>query len=211
MPSKSQAAGTALAVLTLLFVSGCAVPVVRPPVAELEHLWQRHAATLVPVTQWQLRGRLAIRTGERGGQASLNWERAAARHSIRLNGPLGRGVVRVTQDAGGARLVDAEQRVHEAASAEELLFYYTGWRLPLDYLDYWVRGLPVPGLAASHELDESGRLRTLRQAEWEVRFQGYARVDSLDLPTQLTLNRNADALRPGMEARLVIDRWVQVK
>ena len=103
----------------------------------------------MPIQHWELRGRLAVRADERGGQASLTWKRDAARHSIRLNGPLGRGVVRVTQDETGAQLQDAEQRVFHAADAEELLYRYTGWRLPLTNLNYWVRGVPVPGLPAT--------------------------------------------------------------
>lgn len=187
------------------------MPAPRPPAGDLEQRWQARVTALAPVAHWELRGRLAVRTDERGGQASLIWLRDDVRHSIRLNGPLGRGVVRVTQDERGARLTDAEQRVFEASSAEELVYLYTGWQLPITNLEWWVRGLPVPGVNAGRELDDSGRLRILHQQGWEVQYQGYVRVEGRDLPSRLTLSRPAGDSLPAMEARLVIDRWAQVQ
>ena len=189
----------------------CATPPPRPLPAQLEPLWQAHQAGLIALTHWELRGRLAVRTDGRGGQAALSWQRHHHRHSIRLNGPLGSGMVRVTQDEHGARLQDAEQRVFEAGDAEELLYAYTGWQLPIASLDWWVRGLPVPELDASRELDDAGRLRILRQQDWEVQYQEYVRHAGLDLPSRFTLRRAAGEGMPAMEARLVIDHWAQVK
>lgn len=191
----------------------CAAPSPRPPDAHLQLLWQTHESTLLPIQHWELRGRLAVRTDARGGQASLTWKRDAAQHNIRLSGPLGRGMVQVTQDEKGAQLQDAEQRVFHAASAEELLYRYTGWRLPLTNLDYWVRGVPVPSMPANRELDDAGRLKTLRQQGWEVLYQEYVRFDGHELPNRLTLTFTPDQATPelpAMEVRLVIDRWSQV-
>ena len=192
----------------------CAAPLPRPPADHLQQLWQTRESALVPIRHWELRGRLAVRADERGGQASLTWKRAAAQHDIRLNGPLGRGVVRVTQNETGAQLQDAEQRVFHAANAEELLYRYTGWRLPLTNLNYWVRGVPVPGLPASRELDDAGRLKTLRQQGWELQYQEYVRFEGHELPNRLTLTYAPDQATPelpAMEVRLVIDRWAQVQ
>lgn len=187
------------------------MPAPRPAAEQLERLWQTHAMQLTPVTRWELRGRLAVRTDDQGGQATLSWQREAARQRIRLNGPLGSGAVRVTQDESGARLEDSAQRVFEAASAEELVYRYTGWQLPLAHLEWWVRGLPVPGLPATRELDDAGRLKSLRQQGWELRYEEYLRVEGYDLPVRLTLARAAHDPLPGIEARFVIDRWAQVK
>ena len=169
---------------------------------------------LLPIQHWELRGRLAVRADERGGQASLSWKRAGVQHSIRLNGPLGRGMVRVTQDENGAQLQDAELRVFQATNAEELLYRYTGWRLPLTNLNFWVLGVPVPDLPASQELDAAGRLKTLRQQGWEIQYQDYVQSANHELPSRLTLTSLPDRAAPelpAMEVRLVIERWAQVQ
>jgi len=200
-------------VVPILFglIASCAVPVPRPADAQLEVRWAQHAAALRPVTHWDLRGRLAVRTDSRGGQASLAWRRDASRHSIQLNGPFGSGAVRVTQDPQGARLQDAENRVFEAADAGQLVALYTGWNLPIASLDWWLRGLPVPEQPLSRELDDAGRLRLLQQQGWTVQYQEYMRVEDIDLPSRLTLTRAPAGALPGMEARFVIERWGQVK
>jgi outer membrane lipoprotein LolB len=203
-----------LVMLSTVLCLSCAAPLPRPPADHLQQLWQARASALLPIQQWDLRGRLAVRADERGGQASFTWKRDAGQHSIRLNGPLGRGAVRVTQDETGAQLQDAEQHVYRAASAEELLYGYTGWRLPLTNLNYWVRGVPVPDLPAIRELDDTGRLKTLRQQDWEVQYQEYVRFEGYELPNRLTLTYTPKRISPelpAMEVRLVIDRWAQVQ
>lgn len=190
----------------------CTALAPRPPEAALERLWQTHSARLMPLTQWSLRGRLAVRTDSQGGQASLAWQRDAGRQAIRLNGPLGRGVVRVTQDESGAHLTDASGNTTEAADAAELMLRFTGWELPLASLDWWVRGLPVPDVTARRELDGEGRLARLNQQGWDVEFGHYAQTESsLILPDRLFLRRASGVNGPALEVRLVIDRWEGLK
>lgn len=203
--------GFFIAFSTFLFVS-CTAPSPRPADAQLQQLWQEHEAMLSPIQHWELRGRLAVRADEQGGQAALVWRRDGTRHGLRLSGPLGRGLLQLTQDESGAQLQDAEQRVLYAPSAEELLFRYSGWRLPVENLNYWVRGLPVPGVAMEQELDDSGQLKTLRQEAWEVQYQEYVLVEGRSLPRRLRLtNPRKTAEQPAMEVRLVIERWAQVQ
>ena len=197
--------------LMVLFLAGCAAPSSRPPDAVLDQQWRRHVTTLTTVTHWELRGRLAVQTDSRGGQATMNWRRDDRRQLIQLNGPLGRGMLRVIQDDHGARLEDSNRQVIEAADAEQLVAQYTGWQLPIASLDWWLRGLPVPDVAATHELDDQGRLRVLHQQDWTVQVETYTRFQDYDLPSRLTLSRAAVAQQPSIEVRFVIDRWAQVK
>lgn len=200
-----------IALSGFLFVS-CTAPSPRPVDAQLQQLWQEHEARLSPIRRWELRGRLAVRADDQGGPASLVWRRDGSHHSMRLGGPLGRGMLQLTQDESGAQLQDAEQRILRAPSAEELLFRYSGWRLPVENLNYWVRGLPVPDVAMERELDDRGHLKTLRQEGWEVQYQEYILVDGRNLPRRLRLtNPQKPAGQPAMEVRLVIERWAQVQ
>lgn len=194
-----------------LYVS-CSTPSPRPADAQLQQRWQQHEAALLPIEHWELRARLAVRADDQGGQATLVWRRDGSRHSLRLSGPLGRGLLQLTQDENGAQLQDAEQRILRASSVEELLFQYSGWRLPVENLNYWVRGLPVPDLAMERELDDDGHLKTLLQEAWEVQYEEYIQVDGRNLPRRLRLsNPRKSAGQPAMEVRLVIERWAQVQ
>lgn len=197
--------------LSALLLTACTAPAPRPADAELEQRWAAHSRLLQQISSWELRARFAVRTEAQGGQATLVWQRTPEQQRIALQGPLGRGMVRVTQDAQGARLLDAEQREFSAANAEALLWQYTGWRLPVSHLEWWVRGLPVPELVSSQTLDASGRLQTLHQQGWDLTYSGYTPVAGITLPGHITLVRAASVREPAMEVRFVIERWTGVK
>ncbi len=204
--------------LLVLLTAGCAAPSVLPPLENPQHAWQVRQAQLLPLTTWNLVGRVALRSANDGGQASLRWEHTPVGQTIDLSGPLGRGLVRLQQDERGVRLQDGAQQVYTAENAEALLFNTTGWHIPLDGLNYWIRGVPVPGIPLRQELDDQGRLAVLWQSGWEVRFLAYTRFGDHDLPSRLTLllPQAADSTpsttsdpnrRSPVEARLIIERW----
>jgi outer membrane lipoprotein LolB len=198
-----------LAAATL--AAGCAGLPGRPPVSDVNGAWQAHSARLVPFDAWEIRGRMALRADAEGWHASVVWMRQGDRHRIDLSGPLGRGHMRLTRNRDGAELRDADQKIYRNASAEELLMRTTGYRLPLDGLDYWVRGLPAPGSDAERELDAWGRLARLRQLGWDIEFLEYDEYAGLELPSRLFARRldgtGSSAHDDVFEVRLVIERW----
>jgi len=195
-------------------VAGCATaPPPSPPVANPAAAWQARQAELKPVIAWKIQGRLAMRSDEEGWQATVYWTRDGERQRIDLAGPLGRGHLRLVQDGQSAELRDADQRTWHADNAEQLLYRTTGWRVPLDGLNYWVRGLPAPDTAAIEELDNRGRLKSLVQSGWDIRFLEYTPYGSFDLPSKLFMKRQANgandspAKNSALEVRLIIERW----
>ena len=203
--------------LLALFTAGCNTPQVLPPLENPQLAWQTRQAQLLPLTTWNLTGRVALRSGKEGGQASLRWQHDPVGQTIDLRGPLGRGLVRLQQDEHGVRLLDSAQQVYTADNAEALLFNTTGWHIPLEGLNYWIRGVPVPGVPLRQELDGQGRLAVLWQSGWEVRFVSYTRLGEHDLPNHLTLllpaaaslaSSSSEPAAPApVEARLIIERW----
>ena len=193
--------------------AGCATAPSIPPVENPAATWQVRQAQLRPITAWNIQGRLAMRTAKEGWQASLNWIRDGERYSIDLTGPLGRGHLRLTRDDQGAELRDAEQHSWHAENPELLLYRTTGWLVPLDGLNYWVLGLPWPGNTANQELDPQGRLKSLAQSGWDIRFLEYTRYGSLDLPSKLFIKRQGGSPNDlpvedaTLEVRLIIERW----
>jgi outer membrane lipoprotein LolB len=197
--------------------AGCATAPALPPVENPAATWQARQMELRPITTWKIQGRMSMRTAEEGWQASLNWVREGEWHRIDIIGPLGRGHLRLTRDNQGAELRDADQHSWHAENPEQLLYRTTGWLVPLDGLNYWVLGLPLPDTAASQELDPQGRLKTLSQSGWDIRFLEYARYGALDLPSKLFIKRqgrgtNGDPADDAtLEVRLVIERWALSK
>ena len=195
-------------VLFAALLTSCAALPERPPVADSQAAWQTRQTALARVHAWEIRGRLALRSAEEGFQASLHWIREQETHRIDLTGPLGGGRVRLTQDKNGAELRDASDKLYRDSSVQQLLARTTGWDVPLEGLNYWVLGLPAPEAITQSELDEWGRLKTLEQHGWEIRFLEYVGHDVYELPSRVFIKRKSDAASDTtLEVRLVIEKW----
>ncbi|MDX1488797.1 MAG: lipoprotein insertase outer membrane protein LolB [Acidiferrobacterales bacterium] len=201
--------------LAVIMTAGCATIEDRPPSEDVAAAWQQRQIRLAALDHWQIRGRMSARTPDEGWTASMLWVRQNDRHAIDLWGPLGRGHMRLSQDPSGAQLRDARNNTYWARDGKQLLFDITGWWLPLDSLNYWVLGMPVPAAPNVQTLDELGRLKRLRQLGWDIDFQQYRRHGDYDLPSKLFIRRrlnaaevsNPDVDRLTLEVRLVIERW----
>lgn len=161
------------------------------------------AAWALPAwTDWELRGRIAVRHGEDGWHASLAWRQAGDRFLLDLSGPLGQGALRLHGDAAGVALERADGLRDWAPDADVLLMRHTGWALPVSGLRFWVQGQAVPGRAAEWERATDGRPLRLRQDGWDIRYTDYR-----DQPGQSARPRRIDLERNGLTARLLIDSW----
>lgn len=191
-----------------MFLAGCAAIPERPAVENPQATWTARRDVLLRLDAWELRGRVALRTPDEGVQGSLHWIFTPAEQRVDLAGPFGGGRVRVVAGPEGAELRDANNKVYRDASVEELLARVTGWRLPLAGLRYWVVGVPAPDIRARVELDQWGRLQSLAQLGWTVRFIDYVRVGDYELPRRVFIESDArEGPDPAAEARFVIDRW----
>ena len=84
--------------------------------------------------------------------------------------------------------MQSEQYTGPVDNLEALMREEFGWKMPVEALAYWVRGVPVP--QHSHEtleLDADGRLSFLDQRGWQLEIASYRDQDGLQLPARLSL------------------------
>jgi len=186
-------------VFLLLGLAGCASTPVLPPAADPAQAWLEHRQQLARLQDWQITGRIAIRTENEGWHASLDWRQQAQGYLINLTGPLGQGSVQLEGDGRRVTLRSGEEAVVDD-DPERLLYRQLGWRVPVPALRYWVVGLPAPG-PAEQELNEQGHLAKLRQADWTIEFRDYVAQDSLVLPGRIFVSNHQ------AQVRLVIDHF----
>jgi outer membrane lipoprotein LolB len=187
--------------LLALLLSACATtpPALSPAAAR--QAWQRHLAQVETLRDWTLAARIAIHTEREGWNGQLQWHQTPSAYQIFFNAPFGQGAVQLQGDARGVVMRDSAGETYTAPDAESLLYERLGWRLPLDGLRFWVTGLPEPHKQHQVEYDFAGRLASLQQAEWHIRYPGYQRVDGVDLPEKVYIENH------DLSVRLVIDRW----
>ncbi len=210
----------------LLLLAGCAT---TPPPEELgdaEALarWQSTRVTLETIDRWNLRGKMGVRTGPKGGSATLKWEYTPNGQEIELYGPFGGGRVLISVDAEGALLRDTKGNEIYGASASEVLYRRLGWHVPFDHLSDWARGLPGEG-ATDIVIDGAGRLKRMVQDNWQVEYQRYEdpgdTLPGLSLPTRLEVSAmpgtmeiysdDGEYLGDELSVKVILKRWWEVE
>lgn len=161
---------TSLLFLTILLLSGCVHQgSLTPPQNVLEHQRQVQA-----INDWQLTGKLGIRTIEDSGSASVRWVQQIANYQINLSGPLGQKSMIITGTPDKVRLEQTGEPAQEAKTAEALIKKSAGWTLPITQLAYWVRGVPAPKLRISYlQQNDSGLIAQLIQGDWNISYSNY--------------------------------------
>lgn len=184
-------------ILPLLVLAGCAsAPPERPAVSvdEREEL-------LLGMQRWALQGRALLRTEQQAGRVSVHWRQDDPDYEVFLRAPWGGGSVRLRGGIGGVMLEGPRGEVRTATDPQQLLSEYFPYPLPIDALQYWLRGLAEPGVPVQAKRDETGLIEELHQGQWRVEYRGYDLVEGLYLPSKLFL------YGPDVELRLAITEW----
>ncbi|MEW6445022.1 MAG: lipoprotein insertase outer membrane protein LolB [Pseudomonadota bacterium] len=191
-----------LALSAILLLGGCASlpPVEQDADPRKLDLWQAHQASLQTLRQWRAEGRAAILAQNSGGQIAFDWVQTHGQQVLTLKTPLGQNAVQITQNPGGAVLVDQDGTLHEGANSEALLRETLGWSVPVAGMHAWLLGLPATSDDA-YSLDEHGRLKRLHSQGWRIEYQRYTVVDGKALPSKMEFTHM------DLGLRLVIDRW----
>lgn len=179
--------------LVTLLLAGCQTPA-PVPTGELP-------ASAQALINWNLKGRLGYRAGDDGGSASLDWRQRNLQGEIHFSGPMGLGSAEIRWAPGAAVLDTGKQRV-EAGDTASLAWRLTGLWLPVEALEYWVRGLPYPQAEYQASHTEAGELAALEQLGWQLDFQRYDAVEG-----GATLPHKIRATREGQRFTLLVQAW----
>ena len=163
--------------------------------------YQTRMVELGGVPNWKLEARLAVNDGKDGGSGHFNWARQSRSNQMDFHGALGRGAWRLEADDSEAVLELADGEVFRAATVSELIEAQIGWQIPVEALEWWVRGLEAPGETQQVELDEQGLLVRLSQFGWNVEYGRYKEADSVMLPHKMT------ARRDNQSVKLAVRNW----
>ncbi len=163
--------------------------------------WDNRVQTLSGIENWDLKALIAIRNNADANSASLTWQQKKQNYSLSLFGPLGTNSFVLTGAPGKVTLQNPQGQTFSAATPELLLAQQTGWQLPVSYLQYWIRGLPVPNVPAEKHFDTYNHLSELTQQGWKVQFLRYTSTGHVDLPSKIFINS------PTLSVKIIISQW----
>ena len=163
----------------ILLISGCAtftstpstepVPVARDPA----HQWQTYQQRLLAMKQWQAQGVIGIKANNKGDSANFTWKQDKQHFYIELYGPMGVGSTVLKGNHHQVTLIDSDGKRTTADSAEALMQRQLGWKLPLEGLYYWGRGVVDPASTGITHRNNQALLERLQQNGWDIRYKDY--------------------------------------
>lgn len=188
-----------LSLLALLIVTLSGCQLLRPA----QDASSVFPASVHDMSQWQLKGRFGYRAGNDGGSASMHWQQQQDNGNIHFSGPLGFGSAEIQWRPDYAALTNGKGTV-EANDTASLAWRLTGLWLPVEALQYWVRGLPFPesDINGSADFNTQGQLSSLQQLGWQLDFERYESVsDGIVLPHKIRATQN------DQRFTLIISEW----
>lgn len=191
------------ALLVLLVMGATACTSVRP-VADSD-AWTARRSALLLLDNWELKGRIAVKSDSEGGQARLLWQQLGESSRIHLSGPFGAGAYDLVwepefvsiSDASGAKSAEYKGR----SAGEKFLTEQLGWAFPAGSLRFWVLGLLDPAAAGREHFDAAGELSGLQQNGWTISYDRYASELGFSLPTRINIENEHARLR------IVVSKW----
>ena len=168
--------------------------------------WQLHQQTMRGINQWQLRGKLALRNGNDGGQADMFWRQDDAQtYEIKLLAPFGAGGSVLTASATQVELALSSGEHLFADNIEQLMATMPNWPFPVMGLRYWLLGVAAPQSSANNlQWNEHGELTLLEQDGWRIELENYAPVGACFLPHKIMLYRLD---KSDVNLKLIIRQW----
>ena len=187
--------------LFVLTLNACTGVSVKESAPLDEAAVEERIAKLNAINEWSLSGRISLDDGDQGGSGKLKWDVKRDQSELDFHGAMGRGAWHLQIGPQGALLKMADGTEQAAASVSELIQEHMGWPVPLDALQWWVRGLAAPGQTEDKQHGPEGLLSSLQQFGWSVDFTRYSSVGGIDLPVRL------NATRDSYRVKLAISRW----
>ncbi|MEP5764837.1 MAG: lipoprotein insertase outer membrane protein LolB [Halieaceae bacterium] len=184
-----------LALAALL--SACAS---QPPQSGRPLDWASQQQQLTKLDNWTLSGKVAVSSERGANTARLRWIQRQDDLDLKLSGPV--GMQQVTVQRRGEQLTLLRNgRVESIAGGEELFVEEFGWSLPLDYLPWWLRGLPAPQTEPTATRFVDGHLQSLQQAGWNVEYLDYQTVEDYWLPRSIGFSRDQ------VKGKILLKQW----
>ena len=193
----------ALAALSLLALSGCAVT------GQTQAPDRLVVAPTVLAKQFSLAGRFSAKNGVEQVSGQFRYAQNDAERTLNLFSPLGTPLADIVANRDVATLTQANGATQSAVSLSHLLRTVIDLPVTDVMLSAWLQGLPSVASVPSTERDSSGRPSRFVESGWEIEISGRMNGAEAAQNTQGAPKRMRWSLRalPDTEVRWVIDEW----
>lgn len=158
----------------------------------------------VAIDIFELNGRvnIKVKAENKAYPGKIRWQHRGPEEDLWIYSPIGNLLARLEQDSETASITTSQGENYKAGTLAFLAKDVLGYDLPIDALQYWVRGLEWPKAAAANRVqDDKGRLVSLAQDKWQITYLAWTPEGSPGLPTKLNVENDE------MRLSMVVDQW----
>lgn len=174
-----------------LFLSGCAHRI--DPQTRLYDDWK---TKLSAQKTWQVEGKLAFISPDERQSANLNWQQQDDLNQLVLTTFMGIRILELEHDAHSAKL-EFDDETYQDASASRLLQRLTGFTIPIEDADNWLKGTVTNDSLRVDELDRAKTVtwQSNNGQKWDITYGDYQQYAGFWLPKKLTLKHEKIRLK----------------
>lgn len=172
--------------------------------------WKQNRAALEAIKQWNIQGKISIRSGEDLYTADLYWQQQQHNLNMRLVAPFSQGVTQFSgSDEKGYQVLTEQGELIDVDSPEIVTEHAFGVSLPFHELKSWIKGLPdKEAFVWKAKFNQQNRLQEFQQSGWQIKIPGYKKAGSRWLPAKLFLSRIKEDISDNkVDVRLIVRRW----
>jgi outer membrane lipoprotein LolB len=160
--------------------------------------WKMQQAMLSSLNDWTFSGIIRLDDGRERHQYNLYWQQQGKKFHLVLSGPLGLGAISINGDQHRACLNQSDNKPICAEDVQHLMKRLLGWSMPVNYLQYWIKGQVWRQEKLVHKY---GLLRTLYTRHNKVNYERYQCTGSILMPEKILVTT------PHGSLQLEVDTW----
>jgi len=151
--------------------------------------WDERRQVLAQISRWEFTGSINVRDEHDAHSSRIRWQQNAENYQINLWGTFNAGATQIDGRPGEVRIEQQGQDPVITESPETLLYQELGYELPVTELNYWIKGIPAPGLASGLSFGENNQLLQFSQAGWNIDYMAYTNYGTETLPTRIRIHK----------------------
>ena len=198
---------TALAIL-MLILTACStfksktLPPIDTSLAP-KYNWQQIRPSLEEIKHWQTIGKINIRTPEDSVTVAINnWTQTQQSFSIDLSSTFfGLGATKLFGNEQFLTILKSDDKPLSSNQPNLLVSQTLGFPLPISYLPFWIKALPMPEHFFNIQFYQNGLPKSLFQDSWKLEFSKYMFKNGLPFPGKIKLQHKDTRII------LVIKKW----
>ncbi|WP_159084746.1 lipoprotein insertase outer membrane protein LolB [Dongshaea marina] len=155
--------------------------------------WKNYQKNADSLTDWTLRGKLALITPDQKGSLNLFWQNRDTNYKMVLSDFFGRTILTLQKINDEFYLTDNRNHHYQTSEPEALIYNLTGLMIPLQALPSWVKGVPLPQQQKVIK-GPQGLPATFVQGSWQADFQEFMQKGKVQLPQKLKIQEHQEKL-----------------